>query len=84
MEINGDFTQSDGATLLIELAGTDIGVNHNQLDVFGTAELAGTLQVTLLDGYEPQRGHHFDLLNSDSLTGTFDSVSLPVLATGLA
>jgi hypothetical protein len=83
MEIKGDYTQGDGGTLLIELAGTNMGVDHDLLDVAGTAQLDGALQVVLLDGFRPQLGDVFDVLEFDSLTSVFDEVAVPALTGSL-
>ena len=40
----------------MELAGTTPGLDYDLLRVLGTANLGGTLQVALLDGYFPTLG----------------------------
>ena len=44
----------------------------------------GTLAVSLLDGFQPEKGNSFDLLNFESFTGEFDHIELPDLGPGLA
>jgi len=84
MYVAGNFSQTDDGTLLIELGGTDAGTNHDILDVEGLASLAGDLEVVLLDGYEPEAGTSFNILDFGSLLGDFDVVSLPDLSEGLS
>jgi len=83
MEVAGDFTQHEDGTLLIELAGTASGTEHDLLSVGGTADVEGRLEVSLLDGFRPEGGDSFDILNFAVLSGEFDDISLPELAAGL-
>lgn len=53
MEIEGEFTQGEDGSLLIELGGTTAGDEHDVLRVDGEASLDGTLEVSLVDGYVP-------------------------------
>jgi len=53
------------------------------LSVGGTAHPEGRLEVSLLDGFRPQGGDSFDILNLAVLSGEFDDISLPQLADGL-
>ena len=84
MAISGDLAQGDDATLLMELAGTTAGIDHDVLQVDGGVSLDGTLEVSLLDGFEPDLGDSFDILDFGSITGEFDSIRLPDLDGGLA
>jgi len=62
------------------------GNDYDLLDVSGIAALnGGTLDVTLLAGFEPSEGDVFDILDADAISGAgFDSISLPALDEGLA
>jgi len=81
LEIDGDFTQHPGSTLLIDIATSAV---HDQLLVTGQANLAGTLAVSLAsDAPALKRGDEFQILQYQSSTGMFDSFSLPGLASGL-
>jgi hypothetical protein len=42
------------------------------------------LNVLLYGGYIPQAGDRFDIINWGTLTGTFGTLNLPALSTGLA
>jgi len=83
MEMAGNFTQHEDGTLLIELAGTTSGTEHDVFSVGGIARLQGRLEISLLDGFQPQVGDSFDILNLAVLNGEFDDISLPELADGL-
>jgi hypothetical protein len=81
--VNGDYTQDSLATLEIELGGLLRGDEYDVLVVTGNMELAGTLDVTLYDGFTPSEGDSFDILDWGTLSGTFDFTYLPTLANGL-
>jgi len=83
-EITGDYSQNAEGELLMEISGTALGDEHDQLIVGGTAELGGTLQVELLDGFQPSLGNSFELFDIGEVVGTFDQVELPALSAGLA
>jgi len=67
LSVYGDYQQSAQSTLAIELAGTVVGSQYDQLAVSGAAELAGAIVVDLLDGFQPQLGDTFDLLTAESI-----------------
>jgi formylglycine-generating enzyme required for sulfatase activity len=67
--------------LIMELGGLSGGSEYDQLVVAGDLTLGGTLQVTLIDGFAPEIGDKFDILDWGSLAGSeFDTVQLPELA----
>lgn len=79
--INGSYTQQAGATLAIELGGTTVGSQYDRLSVTGPATIAGTLSVSLIDGFMPAFGDDFQiLLATTGLTGTFGTHNLPSLS----
>ena len=84
LDIEGNYTQSTEGLLLIELGGTDAGVDHDVLKVGGVADLAGELEVTLIDGFQPELGDSFAILDFEGLSGGFEQITLPSLAGGLA
>jgi len=72
---------SSAGKLVMELGGLSGGSQYDQLDVDGDLALDGTLQVLLIDGFAPEIGDSFDILDFASLSGPgFDAVDLPVLA----
>ncbi|XAM00292.1 autotransporter-associated beta strand repeat-containing protein [Phycisphaeraceae bacterium D3-23] len=73
----------DGSTLEIELGGATAGTGYDRLVANDDLTLDGTLDVTLIDKYDPTAGTVFDILDWGTLTGTFDEVLLPALSTGL-
>jgi hypothetical protein len=81
LHLGGDYNQTAGGKLEIELASL---ATHDALEVTGMANLAGTLAVTLINGFTPQAGQAFDILDWGGLTGTFTSLVLPALPGSLA
>jgi hypothetical protein len=73
LAVDGDYTQGAAGTLAIEIAETAF----DRLVVNGQANLAGTLDVTLLDGFAPSNGATFDILDFSSVSGDFDTLNLP-------
>jgi len=77
LTVTGNYTQSAGGTLRIELGGPTPGTEHDQLAVTGTASLGGALVVELIDGFVPGVAQSFTILTAGSVTGTFATVTLP-------
>ena len=84
IEITGDYSQSAEGSLLMEIGGTDPVNEFDVLHIGGMADLAGELDVVLIDGFQPALGDSFEILDIGSLIGAFDTVSLPALSGGLA
>jgi hypothetical protein len=75
--LNFDFyTQYGDGELLIEL---DSLTSYDQLLVSADVALAGTLTVSLLDGFVPSLGQSFTILTADDVVGTFTTETLPSL-----
>lgn len=74
------------ATTQIELAGTTPGNapgNHDQINNAKSTALGGTLDIQLINGFNPEQGDTFDIFNLASSTGTFADILLPLLDSGL-
>jgi autotransporter-associated beta strand protein len=77
--VSGDFVQAAGK-LIIELDGTSPGTGFDRLDVGGSASLAGSLEVNLLDGFLPSPGSSFEFLRATAgVSGTFAATLFPSL-----
>jgi autotransporter-associated beta strand protein len=72
-----------GPTLQIEIAGTTAGAQYDRLNVTGALSLGGTLAVSLVSGFAPAAGNSFDILDWGTLSGTFQTIGLPALTSGL-
>ena len=79
--ITGDVTIGTGGAVDIELGGTTPGngvSNYDQLNIIGTATLAGTLKVSLTGGFTPVSGNTFTIMTYASHSGTFATTNLPL------
>ena len=70
MAFGGDVVFGSGARLQIELGGTEPG-QYDVLDVAGTASLAGTLEIVLIDDFMPNLGDTFGVLTYGAVEGDF-------------
>jgi hypothetical protein len=71
--------------LEMEIGGVVAGSQHDKIVHNGMASLNGTLDVVLLNAFAPQLGNAFDLFDWNAgLIGTFSTINLPALGTGLA
>jgi hypothetical protein len=87
LTVTPSYIQGAGGSLNIELGGLTAGTEYDQLSVTGapgTAMLDGTLDVTLIDGFNPALGNSFTIVTSaGALSGAFSTENLPPLAVGL-
>ena len=70
-------------TLIMELAGTGAGNQYDQTLATGSLALGGTLDIELINGFIPAAGNSFNLFDWGSISGTFATLSLPTLTSGL-
>ena len=83
LELDGDYTQSGTGALNIEIGGLIAGDEYDALDVFGFTTLAGTLNIVLINSFEPQLGDSFVVLTFDTANGEFDTANGLDLGNGL-
>jgi T5SS/PEP-CTERM-associated repeat protein len=62
--ITGSYEQQADATLAIEIGGTTPGSGYDQVNVSGSVILGGELQLAMLDGFLPDAGDAFTILES--------------------
>ena len=85
VSFDGGFGVASTGTVQIELGGATPGSQHDQLVVAGDAQLGGTLELVLINGYTPTLGSTFTVLTSAGLNGTsFDTILGDALGGGLA
>ncbi len=82
LSIAGDAVLEAGNVLEIEIAGLTRGDTYDAIDVGGTLNLGGTLEILVLEGYQLGPGQYYLLLQAAVLEGDFDEVLLPNI-TGL-
>jgi len=80
----GSVVLAESATLVMELGGTAAGAEYDQIVAAGVVTLSGSLRATLIDGYVPQAGDHFQIISATGgVSGTFATEDLPALPPGL-
>lgn len=78
LAIDGDYTQSNGASLDLDLLDTS---THDAVSATGSATIDGILNVSEISGFVPAAGDSFTIFSAASgLSGRFDSVNLPALS----
>ncbi len=74
----GSVTFGSGLTTEIEIAGNEQGVSHDWLEVNGALTLGGTLELSVLDGFENlvQSADTFAVITAtQTIAGTFSNVA---------
>jgi hypothetical protein len=71
--IRGDYTETASGLLRIAIGGLTPGDEYDQLSVSGRVNLAGTLDVILVNGFTPQIGDAFTILTFGSRAGDFQT-----------
>jgi hypothetical protein len=82
LTVTGDYTQTAGGTLNIEIGGTSTS-QRDRLLVSGAATLEGTLNVTLINAFAPTLGDSFQVLTFASRIGDFATMNGLNLGGGL-
>jgi len=75
LAVSQSYTQNSAGILDISIGGGTAGTQYDQLNVTSTANLNGTLNLTLINGFVPTVGSTFDILNARSVAGTFSTVN---------
>jgi len=76
LRINGDYYQSDAATLKLKLVTEEYAV----FTVQGTTQLAGKLAITVRNGFEPKANETYTVLSAGKVKGTFTNPDHAVTA----
>src|SRR5262249_15004985 len=74
LTITSNYVQTATGVLNIELAGANPAATFDVLSVVGTTILAGTLNVTLANGFNPSADDTFVFLTANSRTGVFNGL----------
>ncbi len=83
-ELNHTGNYTESGTLEIEIGGTSAGSSYDVHSILGSySSSSATLNVSLIDGFIPEAGNSFRIVNASSRTGNFSSVNLPSLPPGL-
>ena len=71
LSLTGDFTQTTSGTLHVPIQGVAPGTGHAQLNISGTATLAGALNVTLENAFVPASSTAFTVVTYGAWSGAF-------------
>lgn len=74
LTITGSYNQAPTGTLLIELAAPNEGIPYDQLVVTEQATLNGSLMIETSNGFLPEAGVIFPVLQYGSHIGTFATI----------
>src|ERR1700676_2416199 len=89
ISVVGIYSQTALGTYNAEIGGLTAGTQYDQITgpTTGSAQLNGTLNVTLINGFVPVAGNTFTLLTcsgtASCVTGKFSLLNLPTLPNGL-
>jgi autotransporter-associated beta strand protein len=81
LTVTSNYMQTPSATLAIQIGGADPG-QPSVLNVLGNANLNGTLDPELLNGFVPAIGQSFTILDYASVTGSFSHIKNQVFDRG--
>lgn len=86
VSLTSDYTQGANGTLHIDIFSAPPpfvpDLEYDSLGVTGAVSLAGTLDVSLQNGFIPSPGQRFDIISFGSRLGTFDNLVAPPLPNG--
>jgi autotransporter-associated beta strand protein len=81
ISFGGNVALSSTANLKIELGGTALGTQFDQVHVTGELALDGALRISLINGFTPAAGNSFEIITAaGGINGAFASAALPALS----
>ncbi len=75
LAVTGNYTQTATGALDIEIGGTTPGSEYDRLSIAGSANLAGILNISLINGFGPTQGESFSIMTFGSRIGTFATIN---------
>ena len=81
INVTGNLLSGSSAVFNFEIAGL---ASFDQLNMTGNAAFAGTLNVSLINSFNPGQGDSFDLFDFVSTSSPFDALNLPSLGGSLS
>jgi hypothetical protein len=71
----GDYEETPGAKLQIEIGGSPTSFQFDKLEVRGNVVLGGNLEISLLNGFVPTAANGYAILTPFSISGEFENVA---------
>jgi hypothetical protein len=75
LSISGSYSPAGTSSLNIAIGGTAVGTEYARLAVGGSAALAGSLNLSLVNGFSPATPDTFTIVTYASRTGAFDPIT---------
>ena len=83
LTLTGAFTQLPTGKLNVQIGGVTAGTLHDQIAISGAANLSGTLNASLINGFSPVSGNNFTVMTYGSVSGAFANYGGLQLPSGL-
>jgi hypothetical protein len=83
ISISNNLTQTSAGAEGVVLGGLTAGTQYSQLNISGTANLSGALDVGFANGFTPVSGNQFTVLTANTISGAFSSINSAALPGGL-
>jgi hypothetical protein len=74
ISVTGGFTNYAGGSVAIDIGGTAASL-FGRISISGSAAFAGTLNLSAVNGFDPNIGNSFNAVTYTSRTGQFDTVN---------
>lgn len=74
-DVTGAYTQLLTGTLNIEIGGLTVDTLYDRLATSLTCQVAGTVNLSLINGFEPNIGDSFTILTCSAVAGTFAQIN---------
>ena len=85
LTLEGDYAQTAGARLEIEISGAPASARYDVLELTGSASIGGSLVIHFVDGFAPKAGQRFEFLTAaGGIRGAFAGVEVTGVAAGFA
>ncbi len=83
LNLSGNFLQPTSGAFTVDIEGLTAGSDFDQLNISANADLDGTLNINLLNGYQPAFGDSFQVLYYGTRTDTFETITGREIGNGL-
>ncbi|MEX1184690.1 MAG: hypothetical protein WEF86_15905, partial [Gemmatimonadota bacterium] len=83
LTVSGNVAQILPGELNVEIGGLTAGTEYDRVQISGDAQIAGTLNIAVIEGFVPEAGDTFLIVNSLTRAGTFGAVTGTDLGGGL-
>jgi hypothetical protein len=84
LTVTGTYSQTTDGSLQIEIGGNIVETEYDQLQISGVASLAGSLNITLINSFDPNINDTFEILTYGSHDGEFETIQGLAIGAGKA